>query len=60
MPRKNTEKSDWLWVCLKEKERAEQGKKTTFTFNDREYSEATLSKEIGRKGIGTELIFNSK
>ncbi|OSS49373.1 hypothetical protein B5807_05590 [Epicoccum nigrum] len=44
----------------KQKERAEQGKKTTFTFNDREYSEATLSKEIGRKGIGTELIFNKE
>ena len=60
MPRKNTKKSDWLWVCLQQKERAEQGKETTFTFNSREYSDDEIRKETARKGIDTDLIFSSE
>lgn len=60
MPRKNTRRSDWKWVCLEQKERANQGKDTLFTFNGREYSDDEIRKEIARKGIDTDLIFTSE
>ena len=60
MARKNTRRSDWIWVALKQKERANQGKDTKFTFNGREYSDGEIKKEIARKGIDTDLIFNSE
>lgn len=60
MPRMNTKHSDWLWVVLTQRERAKQGKKTTFTFNGREYSDDEIRREIARKGIDTDLIFHSE
>jgi hypothetical protein len=60
MPRKNTRRSDWVWVALKQKERANKGQETTFIFNGRKYSDDEIRKEIARKGIDTDLIFNSE
>jgi hypothetical protein len=60
MAKIKTKRNDWIWVALTQRERAKQGKKTTFAFNDRKYSDDEIRKEIARKGIDTDLIFISE